>query len=104
ASIQRWHSQFLLFTKNIPFIEHRNLKPFTSHFLSQFSLNLALVFYVMRGALRQVSPPTSPLGHLQHARQVLVNELPPEHDLRKRVQVDGKGELLRDQPAGRPRL
>jgi hypothetical protein len=56
----------------------------------------------MCGALRQVSPPTSPLGHLQHARQVLVNELPPEHDLRKRVQVDGKGELLPDQPAGRP--
>lgn len=58
----------------------------------------------MCDALRQVSPHTSPLGHLQHARQVLVNELPPEHDLRKRVQVNGKGELLPDQPAGRPRV
>jgi len=57
----------------------------------------------MCDALRQVSSPTSALGHLQHARQILVNELPLEHDLRKRVQVDGKGELLPDQPAGRPR-
>jgi hypothetical protein len=55
-------------------------------------------------ALRQVSPPTNPLGHLQHARQVLVNELPPEHDLRKRVQVNGKGELLPDQPVRRLRV
>jgi hypothetical protein len=53
-------------------------------------------------APRQVPPPTSPLCHLQHARRVLVNKLPAEHDLRKRVQVDGKGELLPDQPAGRP--
>jgi hypothetical protein len=52
----------------------------------------------------QVPPPTSPLSHLQHARWVLVNELPTEHDLRKRVQVDGKGELLPDQPTGRPRV
>jgi hypothetical protein len=55
-------------------------------------------------APRQVPPATNPLGHLQHARWVLVNELPAEHDLRKRVQVDGKGELLPDQPTGRPRV
>jgi hypothetical protein len=52
----------------------------------------------------QVPPPTSPLSHLQHARWVLVNELPAEHDLRKRVQGGGKGELLPDQPIGRPRV
>lgn len=58
----------------------------------------------MHEAPRQIPPTTSPLDHLQHARWVLVNELPAEHDLRKRVQADGKGELLPDQPTGQPRV
>lgn len=50
-----------------------------------------------------LSPPACPSSHLQQARQVLVSQLPPEHDLRKRIQPNGHGELLPQQPAGRPR-
>jgi len=48
------------------------------------------------------SPSASPLLYLQNARQSLLDKLPPKHDLRRRVQIDDHGELLTEQPAGRP--
>ena len=70
------------------------------HLLTKFCLLLLFLFYVVTS---DPMPPNLP-AHLQHARQLLVNELPPEHDLRKRVKHDGNGELLPEQPAGRPRV
>lgn len=44
------------------------------------------------------------LSYLRQARQALINILPPNHALRGRVQSDGYGELLAEQPPGRLRI
>lgn len=46
----------------------------------------------------------SPQASLQVAREELLDELGPHHDLQKRVRPDSPGELLPNQPAGRRRF
>ena len=46
----------------------------------------------------------SPQTHLQHAREELVEDLPEDHAFLNRVRLENHGELLPNQPAGRPRI
>ena len=96
-SAQSWQSQTTFFheQQTTPHSTHSNQVHF--HLLTHSCPLLLFLFYIL------ASDPMPPNPHLQHARQLLVNELPPEHDLRKRVKHDGNGELLPEQPAGRPR-
>jgi hypothetical protein len=73
------------------------------HHQAHFYLLLSFLLPPMALAPKLLSSPADPLSLLQHARLTLVNNLPPNHDLRKRVQPNGHGELLPEQPAGRPR-
>jgi hypothetical protein len=80
-----------------------HMKTFTVHHQAHFCLPLSFLLPIMALALNPFQWPTNPLSHLQHARLKLINDLPFNHDLSKRVLADGHGALLPEQPAGRPR-